>query len=366
MTSEAEKPEIPAQSEPELAGLTLGDYRVLRRLGVGAMAVVYLAEQITLQRHVAFKVMKSGLAEDSQYVRRFQHEARAAASLVHANIAQIFEVGCIDGFQFISQEYIRGFNLNQLLQRDGPMDGRQGVTILRQAAAALHKAHREGIVHRDIKPENIMLSDADEIKVADFGLARSVDDGAVNLTQVGVTLGTPLYMSPEQVEGGQLDCRSDIYSLGVTMYHILSGQPPFEGDTPLNVAVQHVQATPQRLEVLRPDLPGGLCRIIHRTLAKAPEDRYQTPAHLLYDLRTLRIDGLDNDRAQDDIEDWNIPELSALSDARMAATAELSTLMKTSSNKEGRRDFGLWLAVGGLLTAFATGLALALFSASGQ
>ena len=266
-------------ADPELSGQKLGNYQLLRRLGRGGMADVYLAEQLSLRRQVAFKVLKKTLAEDEAYVRRFHHEARAAASLVHANIVQIHEVGCIDGTHFIAQEYVPGQNLKQWLSRHGTADAATAVHVMRQVMAALGRAARHGIIHRDIKPENIMLATTGEVKVADFGLARMVTEGqAVDLTQVGITMGTPLYMSPEQVEGRGVDPRSDLYSFGVTCYEMLAGRPPFEGDSPLSVAVQHLRAEPTRLEALRPDLPEGLCRIVHRLLAKVPDERYATAA----------------------------------------------------------------------------------------
>jgi len=269
-----------ARPEPDFSGRKLGDYQLLRRLGRGGMAEVYLAEQLSLRRQVALKVLKSSLAGDDAYIRRFQHEAQAAAKLVHANIVQIYEVGCLEGTYYISQEYVPGQNLKQLLGRlKGGVDAVQAVNVIRQVASALHKAAEQKIIHRDVKPENIMLSPLGEVKVADFGLARVVRDGeALNLTQVGITMGTPLYMSPEQVEGRAVDSRSDIYSFGVTCYHMLAGHPPFDGDTALAVAVQHLKNEPKRLEVLRPDLPEGLCRIVHKMLAKKPEDRYGTAA----------------------------------------------------------------------------------------
>ncbi|HCP82997.1 MAG TPA: serine/threonine protein kinase, partial [Planctomycetaceae bacterium] len=213
-----------------LAGRQLGDYRMLRRLGRGGMSVVYLAEQMSLKRRVAIKVLKSDLAEDESYVRRFHKEAQAAAGLVHANIVQIHEVGQTDGIHFIAQEYVQGQNLRQYLQAQGAVDIQMGLSVLRQVAAALHKAGQSGIIHRDIKPENIMLSPTGEVKVADFGLARIVDSGdSMDATQVGMTMGTPLYMSPEQAQGGKIDPRSDLYSLGGTAYHMFSGRTPFEG-----------------------------------------------------------------------------------------------------------------------------------------
>ena len=205
------------------------------------MAEVYLAEQQSLRRQVAFKILRRDLAEDPQYVQRFHQEARAAARLVQANIVQIYEVGKSDGLHYIAQEYVKGQNLKQYLHRHGAVDSLLAVNIMRQVASALVKAAENRVTHRDIKPENILLATNGEVKVADFGLARVVAEGQKNhLTQVGITMGTPLYMSPEQVEGKAVDPRSDLYSFGVTCYEMLAGRPPFEGETPLNVAVQHL------------------------------------------------------------------------------------------------------------------------------
>jgi serine/threonine protein kinase len=210
----------------DLVGKKLKDFYVLRRLGRGAMAEVYLAQQLSLGRQVALKVLNADLARDPNYVRRFHHEARAAAALVHAGIVQIYEVGQDDGVHYIAQEYVAGRNLGELIRSRGALDPRLSLDILRQVTGALSKAASVGIVHRDIKPENIMLARSGEVKVADFGLARVQGDGGANLTQVGITMGTPLYMSPEQIEGRELDSRSDIYSLGVTAFHMLAGGPP--------------------------------------------------------------------------------------------------------------------------------------------
>ena len=289
-----------------------GDYRLLRRLGRGAMAEVFLAEQKSLKRKVAIKFLKPELARDEKYIRRFRNEAQAAASLVHANIVQIHEVGCYKGYHYIVQEYVAGVNLKQLLHRRGPLDLPLAISVMHQVAAALGKAGQAGIVHRDIKPENIMLSQAGEVKVADFGLAR-VHHEKVDLTQVGVTLGTPLYMSPEQVEGRVLDPRSDIYSFGVTCYEMLAGRPPFEADNALAVAVQHLQKEPPLLGELRSDLPSGLCQIVHKMLAKKPEQRYASAIELLRDLRALNL-------PESDPHEWPSVTLPA-GDASQTTTA---------------------------------------------
>ncbi|MCG8585053.1 MAG: serine/threonine protein kinase, partial [Pirellulales bacterium] len=310
--------EVNSSADINLTERELGDYRLLRRLGRGAMAIVYLAEQRSLHRQVALKLLRSDLAADETYVQRFHNEARAAAALVHANIVQTHEVGCIDGVHFIAQEYVAGQDLAQLLARKGPLDQATAVRIMSQVASALAKASDQNIVHRDIKPENIMLAKSGELKVADFGLARisegegPVADGAtgrssqVHLTQVGMTMGTPLYMSPEQVQGKKLDPRSDLYSFGVTCYHMLTGKPPFQGDTALNVAVQHVNDEPKPLEEVRPDLDPALCRIVHRMMAKNPADRYASARELWKDLRPLRSN------LDDELDDPNSSGIGAV------------------------------------------------------
>lgn len=349
-------------TESDLSGRKLGDYRVLRRLGSGAMAEVYLAEQCSLRRQVAFKVLKQGLSSDEKAVRRFHHEARAVASLVHANIVQTHEIGCVDGVHFIAQEYVKGQNLRELVARRGPLDVPLIVTILRQSAAALHKAGQQGIVHRDVKPENILISAEGEVKVADFGLARVIgpDDG-LNLTQAGITMGTPLYMSPEQVEGRRLDPRSDIYALGVTCYHMASGHPPFQGETALNVAVQHLNNQPEPLSELRPDLPAGLCSIVHRMLAKNPSDRYEHAGELLLELRQLALE-CPNEQWASSLTDLTVPETIAIANSALEATQALDLHMKTVSQsvvKRGKFKQLALIVVALTVAAFIVGAAVA-------
>lgn len=328
---------------PDQSGKTLGDFHVLHRLGRGGMADVYLAEQASLGRRVALKILRPHLAKNQSYVRRFVNEARAAASLIHTNIVQVFEVGVAEGLHYIAQEYVSGQNLRQWLSRSGPLSAALAVNIMRQVAAGLHCAGRQGIVHRDIKPENIMLARTGEVKVADFGLARfSNNDVQTQLTQIGMTMGTPLYMSPEQVEGKQVDARSDLYSFGVTCYHMVAGRPPFEGDTPISVAIQHVRSEPARLEQIRPDLPEGLCRIIHKLLAKKPADRYQAAADLLRDLRELPVASGDESWTADG-DELVTQEMLDANSARILATRRLASLMRTESKLlAGGRRWLLW------------------------
>jgi len=274
------EPPSPAAAADDLIGRRLGGYRFLRRLGSGGMADVYLAEQTSLGRHVAVKVLRPAALQDPAAVERFEQEARAAASLVHGQIVQIHEVGCIEGIHFLVEEYVAGPSLRAWLDRRGPLEPRQALWVLAQVGSALVRAARQGIVHRDIKPENLLVTPAGEVKVADFGLARVVSDDLA-LTRDGMTLGTPLYISPEQGEGRPVDARSDLYSLGATVYHLLAGRPPFTAESPIGVVMAHIREPLPPLAGLRPDLPAGLCEVVERLLAKDPAARFATPQALL-------------------------------------------------------------------------------------
>ena len=232
----------PGGQYQDLTEQTLGEFRILRRIGRGGMSEVYLAQQTSLNRNVALKVLRPDLVSDQTHVKRFRTEALAAAGLNHPNIVQVFSVGTENGIEYIAQEYVQGYNLRQYLVRKGPPDLPMALHIMKQIASAFSAAAQAGIVHRDIKPENIMVTPKGRVKVADFGLAQLTLQGErVNLTQVGITMGTPLYMSPEQVNGSNVDHQSDLYSFGVTAYHMLSGSPPFRGETAVSVAVQHIK-----------------------------------------------------------------------------------------------------------------------------
>jgi len=286
-TNPEKAPALPSTASLRQVGAELGEFKLLRRLGKGGMADVWLAEQTTLKRNVALKLLRSELMEDENYVKRFQTEAKAAAGLNHPNIVQVYTVGYEKGQHLIAQEYVHGQTLKALLVKRGPLDLPLALMIMRQVAAALQAAGEQGIVHRDIKPENIMINKKGEVKVADFGLAQLQGGERLNLTQEGVTMGTPLYMSPEQVTGQKVDQRSDIYSFGIMCYHILAGMPPFQGENAVSVAVKHLHETPIQIAELRPDLPPAVGAMVQRMIAKKPEQRYQDAQSLLADLRKL-------------------------------------------------------------------------------
>jgi serine/threonine-protein kinase len=275
----------------DLAEQTLGEFKLLRRLGRGGMAEVYLAEQTSLSRFVAVKILLPEMLKDADGVplKRFEQEARTAGSINHANIVQVYTIGEQNGLHYIVQEFVEGMNLSEFVKRNGPPDAETGLRIMEHVATALKVAGQAGIVHRDIKPENIMLTQDDSndtsvvtAKVADFGLAQLAQSSeALNLTQRGTTMGTPLYMSPEQINGQKLDERSDLYSFGVTCYHMFAGRAPFRGETAMAVAAQHLQDQAEPLAERRPDLPKAVCGLIGRMMNKEPADRFADANALL-------------------------------------------------------------------------------------
>jgi eukaryotic-like serine/threonine-protein kinase len=279
---------------PDLTGRTLGDFRLLRKIGQGGMGQVYLARQLSLKREVALKILRRDLADSLTAHRRFQAEAEAVARISHPNITQVYAVGEQDGLRFMALEYVDGRNLRDYLDRKGPPDLPVALAIMKQVAAALQKAGELGLVHRDIKPENILLTRKVEVKVTDFGLSTYYAGGEkpLSITQSGMTLGTPLYMSPEQVQGKPVDHRSDLYSFGVTCYHLLAGYPPFTGPTAFEVAVKHVQQEAEPLQGLRPDLPPEVCGLVARLMMKAPADRYQSAKDVIRDLSRIQKGGV--------------------------------------------------------------------------
>jgi eukaryotic-like serine/threonine-protein kinase len=313
-----------------VVGQQIGDYIILRRLGAGGMAHVFLAEQTSLKRKVALKIMRADFVGDPNYVNRFMREAQSAASLSQANIVQVYEVGQAGPWHYIAQEYISGRNLRQHLTRHGALEPIMAFNVLRQVGLALQKAAEQGVIHRDIKPENIMIATNGEIKVADFGLARIQNgSGTSELTQIGIAMGTPLYMSPEQIEGREVDHRTDIYSLGVTAYHMLAGKPPFEGDTPLAVAMQHVNKIPEPLANHRPDLPAELCSLIDKMMAKKPEDRIQSATALLRELRKIKVDDhADWDSLAQKLAETSWNGQQALPTRHLEATRQLQSILK--------------------------------------
>jgi len=250
-----------------------GRYRVVRKLGSGGMADVYLAEDEELGRRVAIKILNDRHANDEQFVERFRREAKNAAGLSHPNIVSIYDRGEAEGTYYIAMEYLDGRSLKELVVARGPLPVADAITFTRQVLGALRFAHRKGVVHRDIKPHNVMADADGRLKVTDFGIARA---GASQMTEAGSIIGTAQYLSPEQARGAAVDQRSDLYSVGVVLYELLTGTVPFTGETPVEIAMRHLSDTPQPPSIKRPEIPPDLDMVVLRALAKNPDDRFQT------------------------------------------------------------------------------------------
>lgn len=253
-------------------------YELMEKIGEGGMAVVYKARCTFLDRWVAIKILRDQYANNPEFVDRFQREARAAARLAHPNIVSIYDVGEDQGRHFIVMEYVQGENLKDYLSRRGPLTPQTVAEMGQQVAAALAHAHCRGIIHRDIKPHNLLVSPEGQVKVTDFGIARAA--AASSLTETGVVLGSVHYFSPEQAQGGAVDARSDIYALGVVLYELLTGVPPFTGDSPIAIALSHLDSEPPAVAELCPYVPEDLEQAIMKAMAKDPAHRYQTAGEL--------------------------------------------------------------------------------------
>ncbi|MGH3007102.1 MAG: Stk1 family PASTA domain-containing Ser/Thr kinase [Gaiellaceae bacterium] len=268
-----------------------GRYRILRKLGAGGMAKVYLAEDEDLGRRVAIKILSDRYANDESFVERFRREAKSAASLSHPNIVSIYDRGEAEGTYYIAMEVIEGRSLKELVLTRGALPVHQAVAYARQLLEALRFAHRHGIIHRDIKPHNVLVS-ADErgksqdsrLKVTDFGIARH---GASQMTEAGSIMGTAQYLSPEQARGAPVTAASDLYSAGIVLYEMLTGKVPFSGESAIEIAMKHVNELPKPPSQLRSEISPELDQIALRALAKEPEDRYQSAEDFIEDLERV-------------------------------------------------------------------------------
>ena len=268
--------------------LFAGRYRIARKLGGGGMADVYLAEDQELGRRVAVKMLHGRYANDEQFVERFRREATHAAGLSHPNIVSIFDRGESEGSYFIVMEYVEGRTLKELIRSRGLCPVPVAIAYTRQILAALRYAHRHGVVHRDIKPHNVIVDSEGVVKVTDFGIARA---GASQMTEEGAIIGTAHYLSPEQARGAPVDQTSDLYSAGIVLFELLTGEVPFTGDSPVEIAMKHLAETPPAPSELRPDVPHDLDLVVVRALAKEPADRYQSAAAMDADLETVARGG---------------------------------------------------------------------------
>ena len=281
----------PAETPISLSALGPGSqfgprYRIESEIGEGGMGKVYKAHDSDLDRTVALKLVRPELARDASSLQRFKQELLLASRISHRNILRIHDLGDVGGVKFISMAYIQGMDLHELIAKMGKLQTERVVNIAKQLAGALEAAHAEGVVHRDLKPRNVLITVDDHVYVSDFGLAKSLDAETTAMTRAGEVLGTPRYMSPEQAESKPADHRSDLYSLGVILYEMATGEVPFTGESSLQVMFQHVQQAPKDPRLLNPETPEYLAIIILKCLEKDPALRYQSATELLRDLES--------------------------------------------------------------------------------
>lgn len=339
-----------------MIGTVLGDrYEIIEKVGGGGMAYVYKAKCRLLNRYVAIKILRDEFINDEEFTKKFRHESQAAASLSHPNIVNIYDVGVDkkDGhdIQYIVMEYIEGKTLKDLIREKGKFTVNETLNYSIQIAEALEHAHKNHIVHRDIKPHNIMVTEDGRVKVTDFGIARAATTSTV--TNTSNVIGSVHYFSPEQARGGYTDEKSDIYSLGIVMYEMITGKVPFEGDSPITVALKHIQE-----EIIPPrdmddTVPIGLQNIIMRCVKKSQVDRYSTAGELLSDLKRLRYIG----------EDLPLEEINRIEEATQIIPAvkdKDENTMKKSNRRKKQSDGGLKIVFLAILLAFIVVSSLAL------
>lgn len=272
----------------EMIGKVLGNrYEILEKIGTGGMATVYKAKCKLLNRKVAVKILRDEFANDAEFIKRFQVEAQAAASLSHPNIVSIYDVGKEDGLHYIVMELIEGKTLKEIIKENGKLQWKDAVKIAMQIASGLEQAHKNHIVHRDIKPHNIIMTKEGNAKVTDFGIAKAVSNSTINA--FGSTVGSVHYFSPEHARGGYTDEKSDIYSLGVVLYEMITGKLPFDAETPVTVALKHIQEVPVEPSTLVSGIPIGVNNVVIKAMQKDVNNRYASASAMYNDLqRTLK------------------------------------------------------------------------------
>ncbi len=335
-------------------------YELGEILGFGGMSEVHLARDTRLHRDVAIKVLRADLARDPSFYLRFRREAQNAAALNHPAIVAVYDTGEAETptgpLPYIVMEYVDGVTLRDIVHNDGPMEPRRAIEVIADACQALNFSHQHGIIHRDVKPANIMISNTGAVKVMDFGIARALAD-ANSVTQTAAVIGTAQYLSPEQASGNSVDARSDVYSLGCVLYEILTGEPPFVGDSPVAVAYQHVREDPVPPSERNPNISPELDAVVLKALAKNPDNRYQTAAEMRADLvRVHSGEQPDAPKVLTDAERTSLLAASPVHD-RTEPIDDVARPMPPYEERERRGSVGRWLvavAVLAVLTVVVT------------
>ena len=310
-------------------------YKIISRLGAGGMADVFLAEDEQLGRKVALKLLYQRFAEDPGFVERFRREAQAAAGLQHPNVVGVYDRGSYDGTYYIAMEYLPGRSLKQLIRAEAPLDPIRAIDIALQILKAARFAHRRGVIHRDLKPHNVIVDESDNAKVTDFGIARA---GASDMTETGSIMGTAQYLSPEQAQGHAVSAGSDLYSIGVVLYEMLTGRVPFDAESAVTIALKHVSEAPPPMTVFNPAVPPELEQLVMWALNKNPVDRPANADQFITALEQARAAILSGERGQ---RTASMPALAGVATGRYAAAAAAGAAVAgppTASEAAGRAD----------------------------
>jgi serine/threonine protein kinase len=329
-------------------------YHTNRPLGSGGMADVYLAHDEVLNRDVALKILSRRCASDNGLVERFRSEARSAASLSHPNIVSIYDRGeTEDGTYYIVMEYVPGGTLKECILRKGPLSPNMAAAVATQVAEALEEAHRNGVIHRDIKPQNILITDWGDVKVADFGIARAASSSTA--TETGWIMGTAHYVSPEQVGGEPVSPRSDLYSLGVVLYEMLTGELPYDAESPIGIAMQHVEGRLRPPREVDPSIPEGINAVAVRLLAKDPKDRHPDATSLLEDLDRIK-EGLKPSAAtMRTLAKATLPQTTGMRTSTQKTRIEAPPPLLHQKEKQRQKIFPWIIAVALLAASVLTG-----------
>ncbi|ODQ93435.1 Stk1 family PASTA domain-containing Ser/Thr kinase [Mycolicibacterium holsaticum] len=338
-------------------------------LGFGGMSEVHLARDTRLHRDVAIKVLRADLARDPSFYLRFRREAQNAAALNHPAIVAVYDTGEAETptgpLPYIVMEYVDGVTLRDIVHNDGPMEPKRAIEVIADACQALNFSHQHGIIHRDVKPANIMISNTGAVKVMDFGIARALAD-ANSVTQTAAVIGTAQYLSPEQASGNSVDARSDVYSLGCVLYEILTGEPPFVGDSPVAVAYQHVREDPVAPSQRNPNISPELDAVVLKALAKNPDNRYQTAAEMRADLvRVHSGEQPDAPKVLTDAERTSLLSASAPHD-RTEPIDDVARPLPEYGDRERRGSVGRWLVAVAVLAVLTVVVTVAINMFGGQ